>query len=120
MKIEKQTEVLFAFYLEEKMKENYSYPIDLDWTTEEMIAVVNALQAVEKAYEGKIKVKDFATTYTAFKEVVPSIGEEKRIGREFEQLTGYSLYRVVQEMKQKKENDWIQMPCKKMKRNGKN
>ena len=31
--------------------------------------------------------------------VVPSIGEERRLGRDFEDLSGYSLYRTVQAAK---------------------
>ena len=31
-----------------------------------------------------------------FKTIVKSIGEEKRLGKEFESVSGYSLYRVVQ------------------------
>ena len=41
--------------------------------------------------------------YRAFKKVVPSIGEEKRLGREFEEVSGYSLYRATQAAKQKEE-----------------
>ena len=31
-----------------------------------------------------------------FNEILKSIGEEKRLGKEFESVSGYSLYRVVQ------------------------
>ncbi len=37
--------------------------------------------------------------YRAFKTVVPSIGEEKRLGRTFEQDTGYSLYQTMKQVK---------------------
>ncbi|WP_317846964.1 UPF0223 family protein, partial [Carnobacterium sp.] len=39
------------------------------------------------------------TKYQAFKQVIPATGEEKKWSREFQQLSSYSLYAVVQEAK---------------------
>ena len=80
------------------MKE-YQYPIDIDWTTEEMITVVEMWTVLEQAYEKGIETVIFLDTYKKFKQVIRSIGEEKKLGREFEELSGYSLYRAVQEAK---------------------
>ena len=77
---------------------NYSYPIDLEWSHEEMNKVIKLWNAVEEAYEKGIQVEAFKKAYQEFKTVVRSIGEEKRLGREFE-VSGYSLYRVVQASK---------------------
>ena len=86
----------------------YQYPLDLDWTTEEMVVVMNMWEALEKAHEQGVPVKEFLDTYKAFKKVVKSIGEEKRLGKEFEKASGYSLYRTVQEAK-KLENGRLKM-----------
>ncbi|MBL1230476.1 UPF0223 family protein [Enterococcus sp. BWB1-3] len=83
------------------MKE-YQYPLDLDWTTEEMVIVTNLWSALEQANESGITVEKFLESYTAFKEIVKSIGEEKRLGNEFEKASGYSLYRTVQEARKRK------------------
>lgn len=80
------------------MKE-YQYPIALDWTTEEMVAVTNMWTAVEQANEQGISVAVFLEKYKIFKGIVKSIGEEKRLGNEFEKVSGYSLYRTVQQAK---------------------
>lgn len=88
------------------MKEQYQYPLDLSWTTEEMIIVTNWYQLVEKAYETRVKAEDCLAAYQAFKKVVPSIGEEKRLGREFEEVSGYSLYRVIQQAKSKQTGEF--------------
>jgi len=77
----------------------YQYPLDLDWTTEEMVIVMNMWEALEKANEQGINNQEFLTTYQQFKTVIKSIGEEKRLGREFEKASGYSLYRTIQEAK---------------------
>ncbi|MGL5491217.1 UPF0223 family protein [Enterococcus faecalis] len=78
---------------------DYQYPLDLDWTTEEMVIVTNMWTAVEQANETDLPVDKFLTTYQQFKTVVKSIGEEKRLGREFENASGYSLYRTLQQAK---------------------
>lgn len=80
------------------MKE-YEYPLDLDWRTEEMVIVTNLWTEVEKAYESGVDATNFLSAYQEFKKVVPSIGEEKRLGKQFQQLSGYSLYHVVQQAK---------------------
>ncbi|EPM6975967.1 UPF0223 family protein [Enterococcus faecalis] len=78
---------------------DYQYPLDLDWTTEEMVIVTNMWTAVEQANETGLPVDKFLTTYQQFKTVVKSIGEEKRLGREFENASEYSLYRTLQQAK---------------------
>lgn len=78
---------------------DYQYPLDLDWTTEEMVIVTNMWTAVEQANETGLPVDKFLTTYQQFKTVVKSIGEEKRLGREFENASGYSLYRTLHQAK---------------------
>lgn len=78
---------------------DYQYPLDLDWTTEEMVIVTNMWTAVEQANETGLPVDKFLTTYQQFKTVVKSIGEEKRLGRELESASGYSLYRTLQQAK---------------------
>lgn len=77
------------------MKE-YQYPLDLDWSVEEMVVVTNLWTCVEQAYETGIEASRFLESYGAFKQVVKSIGEEKRLGNEFQKLSGYSLYQTVQ------------------------
>lgn len=90
------------------MIENYSYPLDLSWSTEELASVLSFFNKVEEAYESKVEAGEYLKAYRAFKQVVPSIGEEKRLGREFEQVSGYSLYRATQAAKQK-EQGWFSL-----------
>lgn len=83
------------------MQKNYSYPLDLSWSTEELASVLSFLNDVEQVYEAKIAAEKILASYQRFKKIVPSKAEEKRIGREFETASGYSLYRAVQAAKQK-------------------
>ncbi|WP_342525948.1 UPF0223 family protein [Chryseomicrobium sp. FSL W7-1435] len=85
------------------MANEYSYPLSFDWTTEEMVAVVEFYQAIEEAYEKGITRDKVMTHYKKFKEVVRSIAEEKTSFREFEEASGYSAYPVVKAAKEGQE-----------------
>ncbi|EIA20454.1 UPF0223 family protein [Listeria fleischmannii] len=78
---------------------NYSYPIDMDWSKEEITTVIHYFEMIEKAYEKGVSTSEIKEAYRAFKVVVPSIGEEKRLGREFEDASGYSPYQVMKMLK---------------------
>lgn len=80
--------------------DNYSYPIDDNWTTEEMITVVEFLNLIEEAYEVGTNSEKILEGYKKFKQAIPSIGEERQIGRKFEEISGYSLYHTVKAAKE--------------------
>ena len=73
---------------------NFSYPLGNDWTTDEIISVTDFYRQVEDAYEltQGVTVSALLSAYKAFKQVVTSKSQEKQLGKQFEQLTGYSLY----------------------------
>lgn len=81
------------------MTNNYQYPLDMEWTKEDIVAVMAMWQTVEAAYEQGVDVPQLLEVYRKFKKVVPSIGEERALSREFEELSGYSLFRVMQQGK---------------------
>jgi uncharacterized protein YktA (UPF0223 family) len=79
---------------------NYSYPIDLSWSTEELTTVLHFFNQVETAYESKVDSQKILAAYKAFKMVVKSKGQERQIDREFEAVSGYSTYQVVKAAKE--------------------
>lgn len=81
------------------MKENYQYPLDYSWSQEEIIKVMDLFNGVEKVYEKGLEKEKFQKIYAAFKQVIPSIGEEKRLDKAFFAESGYSIYQVVKKMK---------------------
>ena len=85
------------------MNKQYSYPLDLSWSTEELASVLSFFNDIEAAYETQVDSKKLLESYKVFKSVVPSKSEEKRLGREFESVSGYSFYRSVQLAKEKGE-----------------
>ena len=80
--------------------QEYQYPLDLDWSTSEMVVVMKMWELVEAANEEGVQVADFLQAYQKFKQVVPAIGEERRLGRDFEKSSGYSLYHTVKAVKE--------------------
>lgn len=91
----------------------YAYPLDPDWSTEEMVKVIEFLAAVESAYEAGIDVMDFQAKYRVFKEVVTSISGEKQIDRAFQAVSNYSIYQTVKRMRELlKEGDVSQATTK--------
>lgn len=77
------------------MKPNYQYPLDMDWTTDEMVKVTTLYKLVEDAYEHGVDRDNLLAAYRGFKTVVPDKATEKQLGRQFEAVSGYSLYTVV-------------------------
>lgn len=73
----------------------YSYPFSTDWSTEEIVDVVQFFEGIEQAYEKGIKREHMLAKYRRFKQIVPSQAEEKSIFREFEEASGYVSYPVV-------------------------
>lgn len=78
----------------------YTYPIDLSWSTDEMTSVLSFLNQVEAAYEGQADVTELLETYADFKQVVPGKAQERQIDREFEKISGYSTYQAVKKAKE--------------------
>ncbi|KRN33619.1 UPF0223 family protein [Weissella halotolerans] len=82
------------------MQQNFNYPLLAGWTTTDIVKVSHLYSQVAQAYEGGVNRETLLAAYQAFKEVVPAKSEEKQLSRQFEQLSGYSIYRAVQLAKQ--------------------
>ncbi len=73
----------------------YGYPLDEEWSKEEIIDVVNFFSMVERTYETGVNRSDFLRAYEKFKKVVPAKSEEKRHFAEFQKDSSYSAYALV-------------------------
>ncbi|MDN6698593.1 MAG: UPF0223 family protein, partial [Staphylococcus equorum] len=60
----------------------YQYPIDLEWSNDEMMQVVSFFNAVESFYESEVEGKLLLDRYRQFKTIVPGKAEEKQIFKE--------------------------------------
>lgn len=78
----------------------YTYPFSLDWSTDEIVDVVQFFEAIENAYEKGVKREELLKKYRRFKEIVPSIAEEKTYFRDFEKESGYASYPIIKKMKE--------------------
>lgn len=85
----------------------YSYPLDLDWSTEEMITVTHFYQMIEKGYESGVKQEALSQAYQEFKQIVPSKAEEKTLFKEFEKASNYRPWDLIKQLKNSEKNDII-------------
>ncbi|GAA0452915.1 UPF0223 family protein [Alkalibacillus silvisoli] len=74
---------------------NYHYPIDPDWTTEEVMDVVQFFNTIEQAYEDHVVKEQILDHYKKFKQVIPAKSDEKSMFKDFEKQSGYIPYQVV-------------------------
>ncbi|MEJ7541165.1 UPF0223 family protein [Staphylococcus intermedius] len=78
----------------------YTYPIDVDWSQEEMVAVISFFNAIEAYYESQVERELLMIRYREFKQVVPGKADEKNMFNDFKQQSGYDSYQVVKQAKQ--------------------
>ncbi|WP_214848797.1 UPF0223 family protein [Exiguobacterium sp. s138] len=74
-----------------------NYPINPDWSTDEIVTVIQFFNLVEEAYEKGIDRTVFLNAYQAFKTIVNSKSEEKQLDQFYFEETGCSSYRAVQQ-----------------------
>ncbi|AST92203.1 MULTISPECIES: UPF0223 family protein [Sutcliffiella] len=88
---------------------DFSYPLSIDWSTDEIIDVIAFYEAVEEAYLKGIERDTLMFKYRRFKEIVPSKSEEKKLTDEYEELSGYSSYKTIQKAKNAPAGERIKM-----------
>ncbi|PZX08099.1 uncharacterized protein YktA (UPF0223 family) [Psychrobacillus insolitus] len=87
----------------------YTYPFSIDWSTSEIVDVVQFFEVIEKAYENGVKREELIKKYRRFKEIVPSMAEEKTYFREFEKESGYASFPIIKMMKEKNDGAIIKV-----------
>ncbi|MBO0994481.1 UPF0223 family protein [Bacillus sp. SD088] len=87
----------------------YSYPFSIDWTQDEIVTVIQFFQKIEQAYEKGVNRDELLHEYRKFKKIVPAKSDEKIYGKEFEDSSGYSLYKTVKKAKSTSSNQLIKM-----------
>lgn len=80
----------------------YTYPIDYDlFTQEEVVIIVEFLSLIEDANERKVDPIVLSKKHQAFRSVINSKSLEKKIDRDFEKVSGYSIYKTIKKYQQK-------------------
>ena len=54
----------------------YSYPIDVDWTQEEILEVMAFYNLIEDAYESEANREQLGQAYKNFKKIIPGKADE--------------------------------------------
>ena len=77
---------------------SYSYPLDYQtYSTDEIVKIIDFLDYLEENLK-HLDFKTFKTKYDVYRKTINSKSEEKRIDKEFEKLTGISIYRKAREL----------------------
>lgn len=78
----------------------YTYPIDYElFSKEEIIELIDFLQAIETANESTIDSKVLMSKYKRYQTIIRSKSMEKQIDKAFEKASGYSIYRTIKKLK---------------------
>lgn len=77
------------------MSENYTLPIDSNWTIDDIVTVSAFVDKVLQVYENGVLNVTLLAQYDKFRQVIPSKSEQKQFDRNFEQQTGFSIYRTI-------------------------
>lgn len=80
-----------------------NYPINPDWSTDEIVTVIHFFNVVEEAYEKGVGRSAFLNAYQAFKAIVNSKSEEKQLDQFYFEETGCSSYRAVQQARKQEQ-----------------
>ncbi|MCP0886464.1 UPF0223 family protein [Ligilactobacillus sp. WILCCON 0076] len=78
-----------------ELRADVSYPLLPEWTTEEIIKVSNFYAMVEKANTSSVLKQEFINQYKDYCKVVPAIMTRKQLDRQFEEATGFSIYKTT-------------------------
>lgn len=78
---------------------DFSYPISHDWSTDEIVDVINFYEAVEHAYGKGVERDKLMNVYRRFKEIVPGKAQERNLANEYEELSGFSIYQTMKKAK---------------------
>ncbi|WP_227935669.1 UPF0223 family protein [Alkalihalobacillus deserti] len=75
-------------------------PISIDWSTEEVVDVIQFFEIVEKAYKGGVDREKLLAHYRRFKEIVPGKSEEKQLFKQYDEELSISSYQVIKKARE--------------------
>ncbi|AKP66439.1 UPF0223 family protein [Companilactobacillus ginsenosidimutans] len=91
------------------MRENYSYPLDPEWSDDDIVGVISLYNAVESVYESGISKEKFMQKYRAFCQVVPTKMEQRKFDKEFQLESGYSIYQAFKQSQSTPSNGKVRL-----------
>ena len=78
----------------------YSYPIDYDlFTQTEIVTLVEFFSLIEDANEGNVNVEKLFSLYNEYRNIINSASLEKQMDKDFEKVSGYSIYQTLKNLK---------------------
>ena len=82
----------------------YSYPIDYEiYSKEEIIIIVEFLDLIVEANEKKVNDSKLIAKYKEYQKIINAKSTLKKIDKDFESITGYSIYKTMKKITLQKE-----------------
>jgi len=82
----------------------YSYPIDYEiYSKEEIIRIVEFLDLIVEANEKKVNDSKLIAKYKEYQKIINAKSTLKKIDKDFESITGYSIYKTMKKITLQKE-----------------
>lgn len=75
-------------------------PISLDWSTEEVVDVIQFFEMIEKAHHSQVDREKLLAHYRRFKEIVPSKSEEKQLFKQYDEELGLSCFHIIKKARE--------------------
>ena len=77
---------------------DYYYPLDyITYNADEIAKIIDFIAYIED-FKGNYDYPTFKEKYKVYRSTINSIQEEKRIDKEYQALTGVSIYKVCKSM----------------------
>ena len=74
----------------------YTYPIDYTlYTQEEIVELIEFFSLIEDANEGKASKEILIRKYRRYVNILSNKTTEKEIDKEFEKVSGYSIFKTI-------------------------
>lgn len=78
----------------------YTYPIDYElFTSEEVAKIIEFLSLIEDANERRVDPIVLSKKHQDFRKIINSVSMEKQIDRDFEKVSGFSIYKTLKKYK---------------------
>jgi uncharacterized protein YktA (UPF0223 family) len=74
----------------------YTYPIDYtEFSNAEIIILVEFLAMIEDANTSKVNPNILLKKYNQYRKIINSVSLEKKLDRDFEKASGFSVYKTM-------------------------
>ncbi|EKK20295.1 hypothetical protein B808_1101 [Fructilactobacillus florum 8D] len=93
----------------ERRSDNYEYPLFDDWTTAELMEVLEFFRNIERAYQDPrgVQREQLLQSYRNFQKINPAPADQHQLQRSFEARSGLDGFHLIKKARDCPELNWI-------------